>query len=279
MLEQLVKPEPTFGSDGRYITMASVMSENDSTLEKMHKAIEVVKTMPIKGVITGSCFLPHFDPDAWGTTPDIDVFCYGEDQLIKAITFAEYVLGMTPGKGSERTTAQEKWKIDRLYKTGLNHRIGITTYTFECCGIMVNFTLKERKIRGRWSVLFTAEDVLKSFDMSIVMQGYDIETGIFYDMRMGDPMTAIPNPLRDHDCTIWTVAKWVRQFDRVIKYHNRGYDTRPMAEFYLKMIDECIATGCLFDSEESQETFETFATEFTEKRDAIARWLEEHKED
>jgi hypothetical protein len=65
----------------------------------------------------------------------------------------------------------------------------------------------------------------------------------------------------------------------VVKYYDRGYDTRPMAEFYLKMIDECIEAGCLFDSDESHEAFDMFSEEFLVKRAVIADWLEDHKED
>ena len=128
-------------------------------------------------------------------------------------------------------------------------------------------------------LMLDAPGVLQSFDMSIVMQGYDIKHHVLYDMRVGDPKVAVPNPLRDHDCVMWTVAKWVRQFDRVVKYYNRGYDTRPMAKFYLDMIDRCIEAGCLFDSDESHEAFESFSQEFLEKRASIADWYESHKED
>ena len=117
--------------------------------------------------------------------------------------------------------------------------------------------------------------------MSIVLQAYDIESRIMYDLRPKDvPVTtAIPNPMREQDGMMWTVSKWVRQFDRVVKYYNRGYDTRPMAQFYLDMIDQCIEAGCLFDSEESQTAFTNFSEEFLAKRAIIADWLEEHEED
>ncbi len=250
-----------------------------SAKEKIEVAIDVMKTSPIDGCITGSCWLPDFDPDGWGTKPDVDIFVYGEDELVRAVNFAKWALHMEPGKGTDRTRKQEEWKLDRLMKNGLNYKIGITTYTFYCEGVMLNFTFKQKKFHGRWYPILTPADVLSSFDMSIVMQGYDIQTHVFYDMRVGDPKVAVPNPLRDHDCVMWTVAKWVRQFDRVVKYYNRGFDTRPMARFYLDMIDQCIEAGCLFDSEESQDAFESFSNEFIEKRAAIADWLEAHEED
>ena len=250
-----------------------------TTREKIASAIELVKTLPIDGCITGSCLLPGFDPDGWGTTPDIDVFVFGTDELVHAIDLARYALGMEPGSGTERSRKQEEWKLDRLKQAGLNRKLGITTYKFWCDGVILNLTFKQRKFHGRWVPILDTPGVLQSFDMSIVMQGYDIKHHVMYDMRTGDPMVATPNPLRDHDCVMWTVAKWVRQFDRVVKYYNRGFDTRPMAKFYLDMIDGCIEAGCLFDSEESQEAFESFSKEFIEKRASIADWYDAHKED
>jgi len=247
--------------------------------EKVADAIELVKTLPIDGCITGSCMLPGFDPEGWGTVPDIDVFVFGVDELVSAIEMARYALKMEPGSGTERTRQQEEWKLARLKQAGLNRKIGITTYKFFCDGVILNFTYKQRRFHGRWVPILDTPGVLQSFDMSIVMQGYDIKHHVMYDMRVGDPKVAQPNPLRDHDCVMWTVAKWVRQFDRVVKYYNRGFDTRPMAKFYLDMIDECIDAGCLFDSEESQEAFESFSQEFLEKRATIADWYDAHKED
>lgn len=261
--------------------MKELLSDCTTLEEKVYRAIDVAKSLPINGCITGSCWLPDFDPEAWDSTPDIDIFVYSEADLIRAIEIATGQLGMKPGKGTDRSEAQERWKINRLFEQGLNYRIGITTYTFYCEGIMFNFTLKMRKHKGKWIQLTSCPDVLMSFDMSIVMQGYDIKSHVFFDLRPDHVPTnvAIPNPLRKQDCAMWTVAKWVRQFDRVVKYYGRGIDTRPMAEFYLKMIDECIDAGCLFDSEESQEAFMNFSKEFLEKRAMIADWLEAHKED
>ena len=265
--------------DGR--TMAEQFMEDGAfTLkEKVMSAIELVKTLPIDGCITGSCMLPGFDPEGWGTVPDVDVFVFGENELTSAIEIARHALKMVPGSGTERSQRQEEWKLQRLKQSGLNYKLGITTYKFFCEGVILNFTFKQRKFRGRWVPILSTPDVLQSFDMSIVMQGYDIRHHVLYDMRVGDPKVAIPNPLRDHDFVMWTVAKWVRQFDRVVKYYNRGFDTRPMAKFYLDMIDGCIEAGCLFDSEESQEAFESFSKEFLEKRAAIADWYDAHKED
>lgn len=261
--------------------MENYLKAGDCLYEKVMIAIDVVKHLPINGCITGSVFLPGFDPDTWGSTPDVDIFVYGEDDLVKAITLAEHALKMKPGTGTDRSADQERWKISRLMMNGLNYKIGITTYKFYCDGVILNFTFKQEKKQGRWVPITSAPEVLASFDMSIVMQAYDIRTHVMFDLRPDnvDPKIATPNPLRQADHMMWTVAKWVRQFDRVVKYYNRGFDTRPMARFYLDMIDQCIEAGCLFDSEESQQAFTSFTEEFLEKRNIIADWLEEHEED
>lgn len=265
--------------DGRSMLRHLEMLDAVTLKDKVAAAIELIKTLDIDGCITGSCLLDGFDPEGWGTVPDIDVFVFGESELVHAIDLAQYALLMTPGSGTERSRKQEEWKLARLKQAGLNYKIGITTYKFHCDGVIVNFTYKQRKFHGRWIPILDTPGVLQSFDMSFLMQGYDIKHHVMYDMRTGDPRIATPNPLRDHDCVMWTVAKWVRQFDRVVKYYNRGFDTRPMAKFYLDMIDECINAGCLFDSEESQEAFESFSQEFIEKRASIADWYDSHKED
>ena len=130
-------------------TMAECLQGFDTLKDKVERAIDVVKVMPINGCITGSVFLPGFDPDAWGSTPDVDVFVYSENDLVRACTYAEYALKMKPGTGSDRSEKQERWKLGRLFKSGLNKKLGITTYKFNCDGVVLNFTFKMTKEQGR----------------------------------------------------------------------------------------------------------------------------------
>lgn len=250
-----------------------------SLKEKVDKTIELLKRLDIDGCITGSCLLEDFDPDSWGTTPDVDIFVYGEQELQHAIDVLTMQLRMEPGTGTARSREQEEWKLNQLRTDGINRKAVVCTHKFFTDGVIVNVTYKREKVQGHWLPIKDATSVLRSFDMSIVMQAYDIKSHIMFDMRVGDPKVAVPNPLRDHGCMMWNVAKWVRQFDRVVKYYGRGYDTRPMARFYLDMIDQCIDAGCLFDSEESREYFDTMTGEFREKRADIKAWLDEHEED
>lgn len=261
--------------------MDSYLGGLDSLKGKAAAVIDVLKTIDINGCITGSCLLPNFDPDAWGGTPDIDVFVYSRDELVRATMLAQTALKMRPGIGDKKSEKQEAWKLKRLQESGLNNKIHLTTYKFYSSGVIINFTYKEDKIIDRWIPCCNAASVLMSFDMSIIMRAYDIKQRVMWDLRPDDVPwnVAVPNPLRKDDHMIWTVAKWIRQFDRVPKYYSRGFDTRPVAQFYLDMIDECIAAGCLFDSEESEELFASMSEEFLKVRERIQEWLDAHKED
>lgn len=267
--------------DGSY-TLKEFLNlyEISSLSQKMEIFVDFLKTLPINGCITGSYWLEKFDPE-WDSTPDVDIFVYSEHDLIKACTLAQYSLGMEPGKGTERSNLQEQVKLDLLEENGINYKFGVTSYSFTACGLTLNITYKHKKVKGKTVPLATIFDVLTSFDMTIVMQGYDIQSHVFVDLRPRDLDTnvAVPNPYRKHNCMTWTVAKWIRQFDRVVKYYNRGYDTRPMAAFYLDMIDKCLDNGCIFDTENSKASFESFSEEFRAQRDVIAGWLHEHEED
>lgn len=251
-----------------------------STLkEKTDKLFDVLSESDIDGCITGSCMLDDYSPDDWCGTPDVDVFVYSEAELVRVTALAVHAMGMGYGTGSEQSAMQEQAKLKMLRTSGANRRYGVTSYKFNKDGVVLNVSYKTVRIDGKVVPLFNAHSVLLSFDMSIIMQGYDIPSHSIIDLRVGSPKVAVPNPFRDHDCMSWDVAKWVRQFDRVVKYYKRGYDTRPMARFYLEMIDGCLAMGRVFDSEKSKESYEALSIEFIEKRKMIAEWLSEHEED
>ena len=122
--------------------------------------------------------------------------------------------------------------------------------------------------------------------------GYDIPFGWGIDLRTkdvkvfddknhrwsDDPKVSVPNPMRKQDVDMYGAEMWVRQFDRVIKYWNRGIDTRPMARFYIKLINEVIDRGRLFESEKSEASFNAFVTTYEPLRDKMVEWLND-KED
>ena len=239
--------------------------------------VEILKTSGIDGCITGSCMLDA-DFDAWDSKPDIDLFVYSDRYMIWAIAKLMMTYGLKFGvDDSDRSRMQEEQKFQWLLEDKKNKSkvTGVTLATIKLHaddGTIINVSNKAN--------CKTVADVINSFDMTIIMKGWDIKQGYMYDMteQWSSPNVAVPNQLRKTDLDLVKTAYWVRQFDRVIKYWQRGFDTRPMARFYLDEIDQVLERGNIWTSEQSEEFYNTFAQEFIEMREKIIKWLAD-KED
>lgn len=243
--------------------------------ERFKAVIEDLKGSDIYGCITGSCMLPDADFDTWMDKPDIDVFVYSDTALVQAMMILES-WGFTPG-GKGKTEAGEKLKREWIIETGVHRNKGLTTIMYEKDDIFINLTVKED--------FDSVIAILASFDMSIIMIGYDIPSHYLLDLRTqdgNDPKVATPNKMKrqlyNHPSR-FTVWRAVHQWDRVPKYYSRGYDTRPMARFYLEKIDAVLEAGAAFNTERDIESFNEMEPGFLEVRQTITDWLEEHEED
>lgn len=246
--------------------------------DKIHEVIEELKDSGINGCITGSSMIPDVNFDEWEQAPDIDVFVYSEMQLLHAsdVLMMKY--------GFELLNAGEDWKFDRVCNKGAQGNAYLTTLKLQRDGVVVNITYKKWK--------HNIFNVLSSFDMSCIMIGYDIPFGWGVDMRTkdikvfddrydrwsDDPNVSVPNPMRKQDVDMYGTGMWVRQFDRVIKYWNRHIDTRPMARFYIKLINDVIHKGKLFNTDKSDAAYQEFITTYEPLRDKMVQWLKD-KED
>jgi len=249
-----------------------------SLTKDIKDTIELLKQTDINGCITGSSMLDA-DFDTWDSAPDIDVFVYTEPQL-------QYAANLLMFKhGFENLSDGEEWKYKRIINKGTQKNTYLSTLKLKRGDVVVNITYKSYK-----NNIFS---VLSSFDMSIIMVGYDIRKHVMLDLRCGwdgmvpeDPdnrwspstKVAYPNPLRDQDVDMYGTEMWVRQFDRCIKYWNRGFDTRPMAKFYIRLINDVIHKGQLFNTAKSEEAFNEFMTAYEPLRDKMVQWLDD-KED
>lgn len=245
---------------------------------EIDKVIHDLKQTDIDGCITGSC-LTDMSKDEWDEVPDIDVFTYSPYGMVHACDVCEYQLGLRPGGDPITSDEGERWKVGKVRTSGRGNR-DLATCKFTNGSVVVNVSNR------KWER--SAMDVIARFDMSIVLQAYDIKSGTLVDFRNckakgnvaeiigvehGSKYTAIPNPFRSFDGTTWNTAKWLRQWDRVIKYWNRGFDTRPMARFYRSMLNEVIEAGCMFKTEASKAAYEEFVTEFSDLGERIDAWM------
>ena len=244
-----------------------------SRKSKMKEVVEHLKEIKINGkyingCIAGSCMLDA-DFDTWADVPDVDVFVFTPETMI---VLAYHLLAV---EGYEWNVHSDSWKFDRTIKFGTNFKAPVNTIKLKKDDVIVNISYKKNKK--------TIADVLASFDMSIIMIGYDLYHHQLLDMRTTSEGSsidvAIPNPLRDQDVDMYGTEMWVRQFDRVIKYWNRGYDTRPMARFYIDLVNGVVDTGQMFpNSERASAVYQDFLDTYLPIKDKMVQWLQD-KED
>lgn len=236
--------------------------------KEIKATIELLKDSPIDGCITGSSLLDA-DFDEWSSKPDIDIFCYSYSAQVHAIDYLQYFMGFEPGKREGVAEDAEAWKIDKVRTTDYNYKKPLSTVSLYRDNVTVNISFKPHQTK--------AVDVISCFDMTIIMKAIDIPTGYEIDFTNGSKV-ANANPMRKFKTDMWTVSQWVRQYDRVIKYWDRGYDTRPMAAFYINAINSVINQGALFTTDKSVGAFEAFVEEFTPIKEKMEVWLADRKD-
>lgn len=234
---------------------------------KLSQAIDIIKHTDTKGCIVGSTMFGA-NMELWDSKPDIDVFVFSNAEAITLIDQLRYKYGFDFGC-YDGNAKQQKWHYKQLLKD-TKKKFPVETVKLIKDDIVINITCK---YKGSQPVS-TTPGILSTFDMTIAMIGYDIQSHCIIDMRTKDTNVAHPNPFRSFEPITWNVAKWIRQFDRIVKYYNRGFDTRPMARFYIDLIDDCLAEGSLFTSEAALAVYEEYAKEFRKMRIKIEDWLE-----
>lgn len=252
-------------------------------LNKYKETINMLKNSEISGCITGSCLIDDDDKETWTEVPDIDVFVYSEAALAEAISMLVNVHGYDFGTAENpEYFDQEFWKYKKIIK-GTLWKTGINTIKVYKDDITINVTYRKNTSR--------AIDIISTFDMTIICRAYDIETKHEMDysykwaleyMKLNndiDPKETAghivtPNPHMLHqEYDIYTAKRWIRQWNRVIKYWDRGYNTLPVAKFYSKMINDVLKKGNIFNTEKSKLAWEEATKGIEEVKESIDEWI------
>lgn len=230
--------------------------------EHIDYVIEYLKKQPIKGCITGSCLLGYFE------NQDVDLFVYDEKSFTKILFNLYYnnnFLILDP---------LEKWKLDQyLNKEHGKAPFGITTikFVYNTC-IPVNVIFKKGCIN--------AFSVLASFDIDIICKAYDIETRQYLDLSENLPnKQATWNKWNTnfYDPELWQISRILRQLERVIKYHKRGYNTDAVCIKYIELIDEVQKFQNIFNSNNFSEKLAIRKNNTKVVKQICEVWLKTHE--
>lgn len=230
--------------------------------EHIDYVIEYLKKQPIKGCITGSCLLGYFE------NQDVDLFVYDEK------SFTKILFNLCYNNNFLILDPLEKWKLDQyLNKEHGKASFGITTikFVYNTC-IPVNVIFKKGCIN--------AFSVLASFDIDIICKAYDIETRQYLDLSENLPnKQATWNKWNTnfYDPELWQIGRILRQLERVIKYHKRGYNTDAVCIKYIELIDEVQKFQNIFNSNNFSEKLAIRKNNTKVVKQICEVWLKTHE--
>lgn len=230
--------------------------------DHINSAIELIKNQDIDGCLTGSCLLDFFEGQ------DIDVFCYSEaafTKLLYTLYFNKMFIIEDP---------LEQWKFDD-WTTNANRsslkKLGLITIKFKYNLLVdVNVIYKEK--------MNSIFNVLSTFDMDIICKGFDLKTKMYLDLFPHTEKIATWNKWNPafYDFNIWHLSRILRQFERVIKYQKRGYDTDEVTLKYIDILKQGISYRNIFNSIKVDEKVELIKTNGTILIQILEQWLKTH---
>jgi hypothetical protein len=230
--------------------------------KQMQEVINFLKQQDINGCITGSCMLKYFEG------ADVDVFTYDE------AAFTKLLFTLYHNKMFLLLDPIEKWKFEdwtsNPYKGSLK-KLGLITIKFKynMC-IDVNIIFKEKN-----SSIF---DVLSTFDLDIIAVGYDLKSKKTLNLSENIEGVASWNKWNKafYNNNIWAVSRLMRQFERVVKYHNRGYNTDEVALKYKEILNSMMDYENIFNSQKVDDKVESVKKNSKILIKIIDLWLKNH---
>ena len=199
----------------------------------------------------------------------VDVFTYDE------AAFTKLLFTLYHNKMFLLLDPIEKWKFEdwttNPYKGSLK-KLGLITIKFKYnMSIDVNIIFKEKN-----KSIF---DVLSTFDLDIIAKGYDLKSKKILDLSESNGNKATWNKWNTafYNPNIWAVSRILRQFERVIKYYNRGYNTDEVAIKYREILESMLEYENIFNSEKVDEKVETVKRNSKILIEILNKWLEKHE--
>ncbi len=230
--------------------------------EQIDNAIALIKKQDVNGCITGSVLLDYFEG------ADIDVFVYDKSSFNKLLFFMHYnplfnILDPLEQHKFDEYINEDKSSLDS---------IGLITIKFKynlCIDVNIVFKKFHKNIF----------DVLSNFDLDIIANGYDIKTGNFLSLRTTTGLEGTWNRWNTsyYKCNLWSCKRLLRQFSRVVKYTERGYNLESVTDKYISLIEEILDKDNIYKTEKGTIFYEKTQKEFEIVLKILQVWKVEKK--
>ncbi len=229
---------------------------------QIRNLIKILKAQDIDGCITGSVMLDYFPGQ------DVDLFVFNKSSFNKILFFMYY------NSMFQILDPLESYKFHEYIdhdKSSLK-KIGLVTIKFKynTC-IDVNITYKEFHHN-----LF---DVISNFDLDIVCSGYDIKTKQELNLRQSTGKRGTWNRWNSsfYKSDIWSTRRLLRQFERVVKYTERGYDLTSVTDKYIELVQDILNKENIYKTERGTKFFEDTVQQFEVVLKILQAWKKKKK--
>lgn len=229
--------------------------------EHINNAIELLKKQEVNGCITGSCLLDYFEGQ------DIDLFMYDKSSFTKLLFFMHYhpmfnILDPMEQHKFDNYINNDDSSLDSL---------GLVTIKFKY-NLLVDINVIYKKFNKN---LF---DVISNFDLDIIASGYDIKTGQTLSLRTTTGFEGTWNKWNTafyKKGDFWSVKRLLRQFERVVKYTERGYNLISVTDKYISIVEDIIKIENFYKTEKGTQFFENNIKQF----EIVLKILQTYKKD
>lgn len=232
--------------------------------EHFESAVDILKKQQVNGCITGSCML-EFNEN-WNQ--DIDLFVYDKASFTKILWFMYYNPMFTILDPLENHKFRDFVDND---KSSLE-QLGLITIKFKY-NLLVDVNVIYKKFHK------TCFDVISNFDLDIVTTAYDIRTGKTLTLRETTGKEGTWNTWNPtfYQPDFWSTKRLLRQFERVIKYTERGYNLTSVTDKYISIVEDIISTENYYKSEKGLKYFEDTMEQFEVVLKILQTWKKDQK--
>ena len=231
--------------------------------ENQKQAIQWIKDQKIRGCLTGSCLLGYYEHS------DVDFFAYSE------AAFTQMFYAMYHNPMFQILDPLELWKAEKFIQRKLDNynktKLLTIKFTYNTC-IPVNIIYKGHCTDGY--------SVIASFDMDVIARCYDTFIQQEIDLTYGSTVSKVVSWNKHnqnfYDPELWAISRILRQLERVIKYHKRGYNTDNVVLKYIELIDQVQNFENIFNSNDFSEKLKIKKSNTKIVKQICLKWLETH---
>ena len=231
--------------------------------KQVTNALNWCMSQEVAACITGSSLLDYFEDQ------DIDMFAYSipafNQLLFAMIHDPMFIIG----------DPKEQWKLDKWtksvdYNKELSYGMISIKFKYNTC-VDINLIYKSKSKN-----IF---QVLSSFDMDIICKGYDLSTKKYLDLTEDNGKIADWNRWNKEftGFNAWSINRLLRQFKRVIKYHDRGYDTDLVCIKYRDIMKEMLSYVDIWKTDKTKEKVTSVKKKSKILIKIFDKWLETHE--